>query len=418
MQRRREGGMENVFYAALALHVAGKPINKENIRAVLQAAGTPVEEPALDAMAVLVDALETTRQRKRKPVDPKIIKLLTAKLAQQKVQISDLEAALLELERSARSPRGSDGHTGETRTAVGTMWAAPAKETVCEPEASCAGAVPDIAIKEAAPGAVREARYAYGVAACGKAVELGPVGIGGARVYTIPFRDLAAIVHECTAEPYQSDDDETVRGWVEAHQRVLDLARGQLGVVLPLGFDTILQPQDDSVSPDQVVKDWLKKDHDRLWTVIERVQGKDEYVVQVSYDVELIGRRIAENSEDIKKLREEIDTKSPGTAYVLRQRLEGMARAETERLADEWFNDFYDRIKRHVDDIVVEKTKRLDRNKVMLLNLSCLASSENAAGLGVELERIDSMEGFSVHFSGPWPPYSFVNKPVLTVGAT
>jgi hypothetical protein len=35
--------------------------------------------------------------------------------------------------------------------------------------------------------------------------------------------------------------------------------------------------------------------------------------------------------------------------------------------------------------------------------------------LGEELEKINNMDGFSVHFSGPWPPYSFVAKAVVPI---
>jgi len=34
------------------------------------------------------------------------------------------------------------------------------------------------------------------------------------------------------------------------------------------------------------------------------------------------------------------------------------------------------------------------------------------------LEEINNMEGFSVRFSGPWPPYSFVAKPTMTIPDT
>jgi len=50
----------------------------------------------------------------------------------------------------------------------------------------------------------------------------------------------------------------------------------------------------------------------------------------------------------------------------------------------------------------------------MLLNLSCLVAREKVDSLGTELEEINNMDGFSVHFSGPWPPYSFVAKPIVT----
>ena len=130
---------------------------------------------------------------------------------------------------------------------------------------------------------------------------------------------------------------------------------------------------------------------------------------------ELIIKQISEQSEEIRKIKEEMATKSPGMAYMYKQKLERAVKAETEQLANVWFSDFYGRIKKHTDDIVVEKTKKLNNGKVMLLNLSCLVAKEKIDSLGKELEEINNMDGFSVHFSGPWPPYSFVAKPVVLV---
>jgi hypothetical protein len=260
-----------------------------------------------------------------------------------------------------------------------------------------------------------EGRYVYGVAVGDKEVRLGPIGIEGSEVYTIPYQDISAIVHDCSIEPYQSTDDEIVKNWVRVHQSVLDAASDQLGIVIPLGFDTILQPKDDATFPDQIVRDWLKSDYERLHKVMEKIEGKDEYGVQVSYEPMLIVKQISEHSEEIRKINKEMATKSPGMSYMYKQKLERAVKAETEQLADEWFKDFYGRIKRHTDDIVVEKTKKLNNGQIMLLNLSCLVARERVDSLGKELEKINNMDGFSVHFTGPWPPYSFVAKPVVTV---
>jgi hypothetical protein len=257
-------------------------------------------------------------------------------------------------------------------------------------------------------------RYVYGVAEGDKKIGLGPIGIEGSEVYTIPYGDISAIVHDCSTEPYQSTDDGMVKNWVRTHQSVLDTAGEQFGVVIPLGFDTILEPRDETTSPDQVVRDWLKLDYARLRGVMRKIEGKDEYAVQVSYEPALTVKKISEQSEEIRKIKEDIAAKSPGTAYMYRQKLERVVKAETERLADEWFKDFYGRIKKHTDDIAVEKTKKLNNSQVMLLNLSCLVAREKVDSLGKELEEINNMDGFSVHFSGPWPPYSFVIKPVVT----
>ncbi len=391
--------MEEIFYAVLALHTAGKPINKETIRAILNKAGTPVDEPALDAMAVFAESLPTARQEKDRAVDPRIIKFLTSELTGQKVETEQLERLLAKLSKAAASvPEAQKVNFRGMTTPMAGEVKAVADGLAPKPEFRAQG----------------EGRYVYGVVVGDKEVSLGSIGIEGSEVYTIPYEDISAIVHDCSTEPYQSTDDEIVKDWVRTHQSVLDAANEQLGIVIPLGFDTILQPK-DAASPEQVVREWLKEDYERLHTVMRKIEGKDEYGVQVSYEPKLIIKQISEQSEEIGKIKDEIAIKSPGMAYMYKQKLERAVKAETERLADEWFSDFYGRIRKHTDDIVVEKTKKLNNGKMMLLNLSCLVPKEKVDSLGKELEEINNMDGFSVHFSGPWPPYSFAAKPVVSV---
>jgi len=400
--------MENIFYATLALHIAGKPINKENIKAVLKAAGAPVNEPALEAMAAFVESLESARVEKEKAIDPRIVKFLSSELAQHKVQTQQIGALLGELTKSIPSAR-------EAHEAILPEVKTPAvSEKVHREEAlrEKVEAAMEVPVEEFAAMAQDKGRYVYGIAASKEAVRLGEIGIEGNEVYTIPYQDLCAIVHNCPTQPYQSKDEEIVKSWARAHQSVLDEVKERFSTTIPLGFDTILQPKDDATPPDQVVRDWLKEDYDRLRTLMEKIEGKDEYGVQVSYEPGVMGKQISEQSEEIKKMKEEMATKSPGMAYMYKQKLEKTVKAEMEKLADEWFKEFYGRIKQHTDDIVVERTKKVDKDRMMLLNLSCLVDKEKVEGLGEELEKINGLEGFSVRFTGPWPPYSFVAKPV------
>lgn len=388
--------MENIFYAVLALYLVEKPINKDNIRAVLKAAGTPVNEIALDAMAAFVESLEVTHREKGKSVDPRIIKFLTSELAERRVKTEQLETLLEELTKSVPSaPEAHEAVPPQT------------KAQVAEEE------TPAVSEREEAVEAQDKGRYVYGIASGKETVRLGQIGIEGNEVYTIPYRDLCAIVHSCPPEPYQSNDDEIVKSWAKAHQNVLDKAKEKFGTVIPLGFDVILQPKDDTISPNQVVKDWLREDYERLCTVMEKIRDKEEYGIQISYDPKAMTELIAEQSEEVRRIKEEMATKSPGMAYMYKQKLEKAVKAEMERLADEWFKDFYSRIKQYSDDIEVGKVKKAEKDKVMLLNLSCLVAKDKADSLGEELEKINNMEGFSVRFTGPWPPYSFVAKPVV-----
>lgn len=249
-------------------------------------------------------------------------------------------------------------------------------------------------------------RYAYCIADSGEMVNLGQVGIENSEVYTIPYRGLCAVVHNCSTEPYKSEDEEVVKGWVQTHQRVLDVAMERFDTVLPLGFDTILKSEDQG-DTDQVVKDWLKDDFEDLREKMDRVRGKQEFGVQVFYDPKVMGEVIARESDEIQKLKEQMATQKPGMAYMYKQKVEKAVKEEMERRAEQSFKDFYQAIRNQVDDIKVEKVKT-DKDKTMLMNLSCLVLREKVEDMGNELERIDNMDGFSVRFTGPWASYSFV----------
>lgn len=252
-----------------------------------------------------------------------------------------------------------------------------------------------------------EGRYLYGVADSGEKVSLGEIGIGGKEVYAIPYRDIGAVVHNCPAQPYRSDDQEVVEAWVMTHQKVVDAACERCGTVLPLSFDTIIKRETES-SAERNVQDWLKQEYEGLKSKIEKVRGKAEYGVQVFWNPKVIVENLTRTSPEIGKLDEEIRLKPRGLAYMYRQRLEKLIKREMESKADECFKDFYTRIRKHADDIRVEKTKKAEAGLQMIMNLSCLIYKDRYTELGEELDKINQSEGFSVRFTGPWPPYSFV----------
>lgn len=252
-----------------------------------------------------------------------------------------------------------------------------------------------------------EGRYLYCVVEGSEEVSFGRIGIEDNEVYTIPYEELSAVVHNCPAEPYQSEDEEIMKGWVMAHQNVIDRAWERFGGVLPLGFDTIIQGE-GTTSPKENMRNWLKDDYDNLKEKMGKVGGRAEYGVQVFRDPKIIAKKITEESPEIKKLDEEIKSKPKGLAYMYRQKLENLIKKEMEGKADQDFKEFFERIKPCADDLKVEKTKKAEDERQMLMNLSCLLPKEANKKLGEELEKIDNMEGYSVRFTGPWPPYSFV----------
>ena len=254
---------------------------------------------------------------------------------------------------------------------------------------------------------MNEARYLYCIAEGNEKITLGNIGIEDSEVYTIPYEDLGAVVHNCLPEPYKSEDNEVMKKWVMAHQKVVDTAWERFGTVLPLGFDTIIKGE-EGIAPDENLKKWLKGDYENLTQKMAKLKDRAEFGVQVFWDPKIISEWVIEKSPEIKKLSEEIKSKSKGLAYMYKQKLENLLKKELEKEADKFFKVFYEQIKSCVDQIKVEKNKKNEEDKQMLLNFSCLLFKGKSKILGEELEKINQLKGFFVRFTGPWPPYSFV----------
>lgn len=249
--------------------------------------------------------------------------------------------------------------------------------------------------------------YLYCIADSNEKVNLGKIGIGGSEVYTLLYQEISAIVHNCEAHPYESEDKDIVKAWVMTHQKVVDFAWQRFGAVLPLAFDTIIIGE-EGIDPKENMKKWLQKDYQNLKEKLNKVKGKAEYGVQILWDPKVIVENLAQQTPEIKDLKEKLKSKPPGTAYMYEEKIKNLLRKEMEKGADEYFKDFYGRIKKEIDDIHIEKTKKVDENLQMLMNLSCLVVKENVERLGEVLEEIKKESGFVIRFTGPWPPYSFV----------
>lgn len=253
----------------------------------------------------------------------------------------------------------------------------------------------------------KSARYVYAIADKGIRENLGAIGIEGAEVYTIPCREMCIIVHDCEPEPYKSQDDEVVKNWLFTQQEVLDVVSDKFGVVLPMSFDMIIQGKNGNDSEEEV-KAWVEERYDDFYEKINFLRNKQEYGVQVIIDTNDLSKILINTDEKLQLKQKEIEDKPKGLAYMEKEVLKDMIKEKFEEIADDYFREFYNIIKQCTDDIVIEKTKKVEANKQMIMNLSCLVHKDRVNELGKELEKIEEKVGVSVRFSGPWAPFSFV----------
>jgi len=253
-----------------------------------------------------------------------------------------------------------------------------------------------------------QALYVYCVVPGRHEVTLGPIGLEGSEVCTVRGAGMSAVVHECPARPYRSEDRATVEQWVAAHHRVVETAWERFGSVLPMSFDMMVRGNADT-SARENLNQWMLEKRDTLARRLERFARKAEYGVQISWDPKVIAADVLRSDSGLQAVQRENGAQSPGLAYLGRVGLEKAIAGRMEKRAAEHFRAFYDQIRPAVQDIRVERLKKTGDGTQMLLNVSCLVPKGDHAQLGGVLDRIAEMRGMKVNFTGPWPPYSFVS---------
>ncbi|QTX32271.1 GvpL/GvpF family gas vesicle protein [Aminithiophilus ramosus] len=252
-----------------------------------------------------------------------------------------------------------------------------------------------------------DGRYVYGLALILERVSFTSLGIGGKPVRMIISGDLCAIVHDCLPQPYRSAEADSVRAWVMDHHRVLDEASKVFDCVVPVSFDTIVCAQGE-LSSDHVILKWLQEEQESLTCMMRRFKNKNEYVVQLFCATDVLENKIAFENKYLLKLKQDIDLKSPGVAYMYKQKLDKAIKDEVLIEINKFSDYFYNKVLSCCSEIVIEKPKKTDASSKMILNLSCMVDNDKIDGLGNFLDEIKLYDSFSVRFTGPWPLYSFV----------
>jgi hypothetical protein len=239
-----------------------------------------------------------------------------------------------------------------------------------------------------------EGKYVYCVIRSDQPLSFGPLGLGPepAEVHTIHFRDICAVVSNT---PIVVQDP--TRENVLAHQRVNETVM-QKHTVIPMSFGTVFKTDDD-------IMELLRSAYDAFSDVLNKMQEKFEFGLKVLWDRDQIIREIEDEDEDIRRLKSEISSQK-GSTYFARMQygrlIDAALQSRTERYVAEIFNS--------LRNVSVASRSNKPIGDRMIMNAAFLVSREMEQAFDGRVKEIGQQyEKLTFKYTGPWPPYNFVN---------
>jgi hypothetical protein len=239
-----------------------------------------------------------------------------------------------------------------------------------------------------------EGKYVYCIIKSERPLSFGPLGMGAdpADVHTVHYRDIAAVVSNT---PMVVQDP--TRDNVLAHQRVNETVMQQ-HTVIPMSFGTVFKTDDD-------IMELLRSAYDAFTDVLNKMQDKFEFGLKVLWDRDQIIREIEEEDEDIRRLKGEISSQK-GSTYFARMQYGRLIDAALQARSERYVAEIFGALR----DVSVASRSNKPIGDRMIMNAAFLVARDMEQAFDARVKDVGQRyEKLTFKYTGPWPPYNFVN---------
>jgi len=209
-------------------------------------------------------------------------------------------------------------------------------------------------------------------------------GFNGNMVYTIPYRDISAVVSDTPPVEYKPSELNAL-----THEEVIERVMKE-HTVLPLGFGNIFVDENR-------VKWLLAKFYWTFKTYLKKIEGTVEVGVKVFYDLEVAKRELEAACTEVETRKGGLESKIAGETYC----------NKINEKAYKYGVEVYEVLKK--DAVDTNLMKRIGES--MILNGAFLVQKKKIQDFKIDLEKLEKEyedKGLKFQFSGPWLPYNFV----------
>jgi len=245
-----------------------------------------------------------------------------------------------------------------------------------------------------ASAGVSRGKYVYCIIEAAEPLRFGPVGIGAdpSEVYTVHYKNLGAVVSDAPLEVLDS-----TRENVLAHERVNETVMRE-HTVIPMSFGTVFKTREDII-------ELLRSAAEAFGDVLNKMQNKLEFGLKVLWDRDQAVREVESEDEDISRLKKEISGQK-GPTYFARMQYGRLVDAALHSRSERYVAVVLDDLR----DVSVASRINKPIGDKMIMNAAFLISRDHEQAFDAKVKSIASrFDKLTFKYTGPWPPYNFVN---------
>ena len=244
------------------------------------------------------------------------------------------------------------------------------------------------------PLAESRGNYVYCIVRTKEPLRFGPIGIGAepTEVHSVNYKELAAVVSDTPIEVFDA-----TRENVLAHERVNETVMRNR-TVIPMSFGTVFKTREDIV-------ELLKAAYDAFGDVLNKMDDKLEFGLKVLWEKDVMVREIEDEDEDVRRLKDEISSQK-GSTYFARMQYGRLVDAALEARSERYVREIFEDLR------AVSVASRANKpiGDKMIMNAAFLVSRARETAFDGKVKQIGARyPNLTFKYTGPWPPYNFVN---------
>jgi hypothetical protein len=240
----------------------------------------------------------------------------------------------------------------------------------------------------------RRGKYVYCIVHADEALRFGPIGFGTppGEVYTVLHEDIAAVVSDAPMEVLDA-----TRENVLAHERVNEAVMRE-HTVIPMSFGTVFKTRDD-------ITELLKGAYGAFTDVLAKMEDKVEFGLKVLWDRDEVIKQIEREDEDVRQLKGEIASQT-GPTYFARVQYGRLVETALQNRSERYVSEIFTALR----DVSVASRANKPIGDKMIMNAAFLVARDRENAFDAKVKAIGAKyDNLTFRYTGPWPPYNFVN---------